>query len=299
MAMKPKSDRSPRRCGSEKIQVETRGLAGLPRTHGGPPAVRSLPAQRRLGAQARARADGALPHAGCRISAAASPCSAAKIASASAATTARPIEQMLPVRMEHEDRQDTPSVALLVVLDRSGSMTAQVQGQTKMSLADQGAVFAMNVLQPKDYFGVLAVDTRAHVVVPLAQLATRQARRAENHDHHRGRRRHLYLHVARRGLPDAARHPRAHQARHPFFRCCRRRGKERRRDGRRCARRRHFARSRLRDGRRENHHLGRRRSARSRTRTPPSCASSPSAATAAFTSPATPPRCRRFSPPRR
>jgi Ca-activated chloride channel family protein len=86
-----------------------------------------------------------------------------------------PIEQMLPVRMEHEDRLDTPSVALLVILDRSGSMTAQVQGQTKMSLADQGAVFAMNALQPKDYFGLLAVDTRAHTVVPLSQLTTRQA----------------------------------------------------------------------------------------------------------------------------
>lgn len=84
-----------------------------------------------------------------------------------------PVEQMLPVRMEHEDRLDTPSVALLVVLDRSGSMTAQVQGQTKMSLANQGAVLALNVLQPKDYFGVLAVDVRSHTVVPLAQHATK------------------------------------------------------------------------------------------------------------------------------
>lgn len=84
-----------------------------------------------------------------------------------------PIEQMLPVRMEHEDRLDTPSVALLVVLDRSGSMTAQVGGVTKMSLADQGAVYAMNVLQPRDYFGVTAVDTRPHVVVPVGQLASK------------------------------------------------------------------------------------------------------------------------------
>lgn len=86
-----------------------------------------------------------------------------------------PIEQLLPVRMEHQDRQDTPSVALLVILDRSGSMTAQVQGQTKMSLANQGAVFAMNALQPKDYFGVMAVDTRAHTVTPLAQLSGKSA----------------------------------------------------------------------------------------------------------------------------
>ena len=90
-----------------------------------------------------------------------------------------PVEQMLPVRMEHEDRLDTPSVALLVVLDRSGSMTAQVQGQTKMSLANQGAVLALNVLQPKDYFGVLAVDVRSHTVVPLAQHATKSSEEAK------------------------------------------------------------------------------------------------------------------------
>ena len=36
------------------------------------------------------------------------------------------------------------SLALLVVLDRSGSMAAQVQGKTKISLADQGAVLARN-----------------------------------------------------------------------------------------------------------------------------------------------------------
>ena len=86
-----------------------------------------------------------------------------------------PIEQMLPVRMEHQDRLDTPSVAMLVVLDRSGSMTAMVAGQTKMSLADQGAVFAMNALQPKDYFGVTAVDIRPHVVVPMQQLTSKGA----------------------------------------------------------------------------------------------------------------------------
>jgi uncharacterized membrane protein len=86
-----------------------------------------------------------------------------------------PIEQMLPVRMEHQDRQDVPSIALLIVLDRSGSMSAQVQGQTKMSLANQGAVFALNVLQPRDYFGVLAVDVRAHTVAPLTQHGSKDA----------------------------------------------------------------------------------------------------------------------------
>ena len=70
-----------------------------------------------------------------------------------------PIEQMLPVRMEHNDREELPTVALLIVLDRSGSMTTQVAGQTKMSLADQGAALALNVLSARDYFGVLAVES--------------------------------------------------------------------------------------------------------------------------------------------
>src|SRR5260370_7650861 len=53
-------------------------------------------------------------------------------------------------------------------------MAAQVQGKTKISLADQGAVLAMNVLKDNDYFGVFAVDTKVHEVVPLARLQERQ-----------------------------------------------------------------------------------------------------------------------------
>lgn len=90
-----------------------------------------------------------------------------------------PIEQLLPVRMEHDDRLDTPTVALLVALDRSGSMATETQGQTKMSLADQGAALALAVLGPRDYFGVLAVDTRAHVAVPLARVENREAVQAK------------------------------------------------------------------------------------------------------------------------
>ena len=86
-----------------------------------------------------------------------------------------PLETMLPVRMEHDDRQETPSVALYVVLDRSGSMTASVAGTTKIALADQGSVLAMNVLQNRDYFGLSAVDTQVNPVVPLGRLEARSA----------------------------------------------------------------------------------------------------------------------------
>ena len=75
---------------------------------------------------------------------------------------------MLPVRTDHDDRQETPTVAMYVVLDSSGSMTAPGrQRTTKIGLADQGAVLAMNVLGGKDLFGLTAVDTLVHTVVPL------------------------------------------------------------------------------------------------------------------------------------
>lgn len=81
-----------------------------------------------------------------------------------------PVAEMLPVRIEREEREETPVVALLVILDRSGSMSAPVDGQTKMSLANEGASLAMDVLQSRDLFGVFAVDTRVQDVVPLGRI---------------------------------------------------------------------------------------------------------------------------------
>ncbi len=80
-----------------------------------------------------------------------------------------PLETMLPVENEHDDRNEFPTVAVMIVLDSSGSMAAQVAGQTKMSLAAQGAALALQVLQPKDLLGVTAVDSRVHNVIPLAR----------------------------------------------------------------------------------------------------------------------------------
>ncbi len=84
-----------------------------------------------------------------------------------------PLAELAPVELDYEDAAELPVSALMVALDRSGSMAAMVGGQTKMALADAGAVRAMDALQVKDFFGVLAVDTEAHAVVPLGRLADR------------------------------------------------------------------------------------------------------------------------------
>lgn len=86
-----------------------------------------------------------------------------------------PIGTMLPVELERQEREETPVVALLVILDRSGSMTAPVGSQTKMSLANEGAALALDVLQAKDFFGVFAVDTRVQDVIPLGPIGDKAA----------------------------------------------------------------------------------------------------------------------------
>ncbi|MGC1479373.1 MAG: glutamine amidotransferase [Chthoniobacterales bacterium] len=84
-----------------------------------------------------------------------------------------PLADLSPVEIAYEDSAELPVSALVIALDRSGSMSAVVGGQTKMALADEGAVRAMDALQSKDLFGVLAVDIEAHPVVPLGPLTDR------------------------------------------------------------------------------------------------------------------------------
>lgn len=86
-----------------------------------------------------------------------------------------PLSAVLPVSMEREEREDEPVTALLVILDRSGSMAARAGVQTKMALANQGAIYAMEVLRRRDLFGVFAVDTRVQDVLPLGPVSDKSA----------------------------------------------------------------------------------------------------------------------------
>lgn len=79
-----------------------------------------------------------------------------------------PLEPLLPVSMELRREHRKFSVAIVVALDRSGSMAASVDGgRTKMDLADQGAAEVLGMLSPMDQFGCLAVDSVPQVVIPL------------------------------------------------------------------------------------------------------------------------------------
>lgn len=82
-----------------------------------------------------------------------------------------PLEAALPVSLELRSEHRKLALALMVVLDRSGSMAAPARGdRTKMDLANIAAASSMDLLSSLDEFGVLAVDTEPHVVVPLQKL---------------------------------------------------------------------------------------------------------------------------------
>ncbi len=87
-----------------------------------------------------------------------------------------PLDELLPVSMELRREHRKLSTAVVVVLDRSGSMAAGVPGGlTKMDLANQGTAAVLGLLTDHDELGVLAVDSSAHVVVPLAKVGEERA----------------------------------------------------------------------------------------------------------------------------
>jgi len=78
------------------------------------------------------------------------------------------LDPYLPVSMEVKNEHRKLSLAMAVVLDRSGSMAAPAgDGRTKMDLANLGTCAAIGTLGPFDEVAVVAVDSAAHVISPL------------------------------------------------------------------------------------------------------------------------------------
>ena len=88
-----------------------------------------------------------------------------------------PIAEILPVSMELRKENRKISTAIVVALDRSGSMFIEVApGLHKMDLANQGTASVLELLTDNDYFGVLAVDSEAHVIVDIQQIGNKRSR---------------------------------------------------------------------------------------------------------------------------
>jgi len=73
-----------------------------------------------------------------------------------------PIEDALPVKMPIKKNVEKPNLALVLVIDKSGSM-----GGEKIELAKEAAIASAEVLKGNDRFGVVAFDSRAEWITPI------------------------------------------------------------------------------------------------------------------------------------
>jgi hypothetical protein len=67
-------------------------------------------------------------------------------------------------------RLETPHIALLFVIDKSGSMGAGAEGSTKLDLAKAAAIAAADIMNPTDQVGILAFDANWDWALPFRQV---------------------------------------------------------------------------------------------------------------------------------
>jgi Mg-chelatase subunit ChlD len=82
-----------------------------------------------------------------------------------------PLAGLLPVDLEPPPREERPPVALLLIIDHSGSMI-ETQGDTptRLAMAKEAAIRATDILGPEDRLGVLMFDNQFEWVVPFQQI---------------------------------------------------------------------------------------------------------------------------------
>ncbi len=80
-----------------------------------------------------------------------------------------PLEDVLPVSLEPPPRPQRSDVALLLMLDRSASMSIPVE-VSKFDMAKEAAILSTETLQSEDQIGVLAFDTAYDWTVPFQHI---------------------------------------------------------------------------------------------------------------------------------
>jgi hypothetical protein len=82
------------------------------------------------------------------------------------------LEDLLPVSLELRKEQRRSRMAMVIAMDRSGSMSVpSADGRPKIALAAEGALAALTLLGEGDEAAVWVVDERAHAIVPLSRIS--------------------------------------------------------------------------------------------------------------------------------
>ena len=86
------------------------------------------------------------------------------------------LEEVLPVDMEPRGVDEIPSMAMVMVIDCSGSMTmSEENGPTRLDLAVEAACRAVENLSSKDYVGIVTFDDTATWQVPIVKAQDKDA----------------------------------------------------------------------------------------------------------------------------
>ena len=88
-----------------------------------------------------------------------------------------PLEEALPVTMEARQKVEVPSLAITMVIDRSGSME-EATGESKsvkIELAKEAAQLVVELLDERNEVGVIAFDTAWSWVVPMQSAKSKDA----------------------------------------------------------------------------------------------------------------------------
>lgn len=81
-----------------------------------------------------------------------------------------PVEEVLPLVSRFEKEKEKPSLAMVLVIDKSGSMNG-----VPIALARQAAKSAVELLGPRDQIGVVGFDSNAFVICEMRSAAESDA----------------------------------------------------------------------------------------------------------------------------
>ena len=107
------------------------------------------------------------------------------------------LEEILPVRSDFEKEKEKPSLAMVLVIDKSGSMSGD-----KIEMAKSAARSAVELLGNSDQVGVVAFDGETYVISEM-QSASQQGPDQRRDQPHRSGRRHDDVSGDGAGLRDA------------------------------------------------------------------------------------------------
>ena len=81
-----------------------------------------------------------------------------------------PVEDVLPLISRFEKEKQKPSLAMVLVIDKSGSMTGQ-----PIELARQAAKSAVELLSPQDSIGVVGFDGQPQIICEMTSAASKDS----------------------------------------------------------------------------------------------------------------------------